>query len=93
MVGYVNVIDCEFDPEDQENERGEYDRRLVRLPLDCLFHFDSSRDELGIGLQEWGEHGMENPTTATCTDGCWSKIESKEKFLSSQMRALRGLGK
>jgi hypothetical protein len=55
----------------------------VRLPLDCLFQFASICDELGIGLQEWGEHGMGNPTTATCTDGCWSKIESKEKFFSS----------
>jgi hypothetical protein len=39
MVGYVNVIDCEFDPESPESDFNVYYRRLVRLHLDCLFQF------------------------------------------------------
>lgn len=40
MVGYVNVVDADFDPQSIEDEEvGEYYRGLVRVHMDCLFRF------------------------------------------------------
>lgn len=78
MVGYVSVIDAEFNPEDSENETGEYYYGSVCLYLDCLFSFASGCENMMTGEQEWGYYGMQTPTNAIYTDGSYSTIESKE---------------
>ncbi|KAJ5787586.1 hypothetical protein N7457_002576 [Penicillium paradoxum] len=87
MVGYVNLIDAEFDPEDPENECGPCYHGLVRLHLDCLFKFANSCEDL-MAHREWDGYVMENPTQVIYIDGPHSTIESKEMFLSSTARFL-----
>jgi hypothetical protein len=86
MVGYVNVIDCQFAPENPENEYGEYYRGLVRVHLDCLFRFALLCEDLMTGEQGWGEYGMERPIDVIYTNGHSSVHELKDMFLSSPDR-------
>lgn len=83
MVGYVNVIDCNFqyDPNDPENECSEYYDGSVRVCLKSLFQFALSCEDLRTGEQAWGDWGMERPGRVIYTDGHCSTVEEEEVFL------------
>lgn len=82
MVGYVNVIDCDFqyDPNDPDNECSEYYDGSVRVCLESLFQFALSCDDLTTGEQAWGDWGM-GPGRVVYTDGHSSITEKEDVFL------------
>lgn len=83
MVGYVNVIDCDFqyDPNDPENECSEHYDGRVRVCLKSLFQFALSCEDLSTGEQAWGDWGMERPGRVIYTDGHLSTTEEEDVFL------------
>lgn len=83
MVGYVNVIDCDFqyDPNDPENECSEHYDGSVRVCLNSLFQIALSCEDLRTGEQAWGDWGMERPGRVIYTDGHCSTVEEEEVFL------------
>lgn len=81
LVGYVNVIDCDFDPEDPENECSEFYDGSLRICLRDIFSFALSCEDLQTGEQQWGDWGMENPGNVIYTDGHSSLIEKQDVFL------------
>jgi hypothetical protein len=84
MVGYVNAVDSCFDPEDPDDDTGEFYQGMVRVHLDCLFKFALSCEDLMTGEHEWGDWGMDSPhTQEVYTDGYSTTTEIKEMFLSS----------
>jgi hypothetical protein len=84
MVGYVNVVDSCFDPEDPEDDTGEFYQGMVRVHLDCLFRFALYCEDLMTGEHEWGHWGMDSPyTQEVYTDGYSTTTKNKETFLSS----------
>lgn len=89
MVGYVNFIDSCFDPEDPENDSGEFYQGMVRVHLDCLFRFAESCEDLMYGMDEWGEYGMDNDAHMVYADGWSSTVLPKGMFLSSPDRKLK----
>ncbi|CAI7572081.1 unnamed protein product [Penicillium pancosmium] len=83
LVGYVNVIDCDFDPNDQENDCSELYDGSLRICLKELFCFASYCEDLQTREQQWGEWGMERPGNVIYTDGRCSIVEEEDVFLCS----------
>lgn len=84
MVGYVNVVDSCFDPEDPDDDTGEFYQGMVRVHLDCIFKFALYCEDLMTGELEWGDWGMDSPhTQEVYTDGYSTTTAIKEMFLSS----------
>jgi hypothetical protein len=81
MVGYVNVIDCDFDPHDPENECSEHYDGSLRICLTSVFQFALSCENLSTGEQQWGDWGMERPGKVIYTDGHSSLVEEEDVFL------------
>jgi hypothetical protein len=81
LVGYVSVIDCEFDPNDPENECSEHYDGSLRICLTDLFQFALSCENLTTGEQQWGDWGMERPGRVIYTDGYSSLVEEEDIFL------------
>ena len=81
LVGYVNVIDCDFDPNDPENECSEFYDGSLRICLHDIFSFALFCEDLQTGEQQWGDWGMERPGKIICTDGHSSRLEEQDAFL------------
>ncbi|KAJ5981001.1 hypothetical protein N7481_008299 [Penicillium waksmanii] len=88
-IGYVNVIDSIFDPDDEENDTGQYYDGCLRVYLDKLFMFalyceDNTPRELG-----WGECGLNLPDKVVVTDGYSTEIQDKDMFQISPWSIVR----
>ncbi|KAJ5974277.1 hypothetical protein N7481_011487 [Penicillium waksmanii] len=81
LVGYINLIDCDFDPNDPENECSEFYDGLLRICLHDIFCFALSCEDLQTGEQQWGDWGIESPGNVIYTDGHSSLIEKQDVFL------------
>lgn len=81
LVGYVNVIDCDFDPNDPENDCSELYDGSFRICLTDLFCFASYCEDLQTREQQWGDWGMERPGNVIYTDGRCSIVEKEDVFL------------
>ncbi|KAJ5692950.1 hypothetical protein N7462_002373 [Penicillium macrosclerotiorum] len=81
LVGYVNVIDCDFDPNDPENDSGEFYDGSLRVCLKDIVCFALMCEDLQTGEQQWGDWGMERPGKVIYTDGYASRLEEQDVFL------------
>ncbi|KAJ6006716.1 hypothetical protein N7451_004660 [Penicillium sp. IBT 35674x] len=81
LVGYVNVVDCDFNPNGPENECSEYYDGSLRICLTDLFNFALYCEDLKTGEQQWGDWGLERPGKVIYTDGHSSLVEKQDVFL------------
>jgi hypothetical protein len=81
LVGYVNLIDCDFDRNNPKNDSSEYYDGSLRVWLIDLFVFALCCENLTTGEQQWGDWGMERPGRVVYTDGYASLVEEQEIFL------------
>jgi hypothetical protein len=81
LVGYVNVIDCDFDLNNPENECSEFYNGSLRISLHDIVSFALCCEDLQTGEQEWGDWGIESPGKVIYTDGYSSLIEKQDVFL------------
>ncbi|KAJ5752250.1 hypothetical protein N7520_009167 [Penicillium odoratum] len=56
-VGYVNLIDRDFDKNDTENDCSEHYDGSLRICLKDIFHFALYCEDLKTGEQQWGDWG------------------------------------
>ncbi|OQE22267.1 hypothetical protein PENSTE_c010G08197 [Penicillium steckii] len=68
-VGYVNMVDSSFDPEDEDNDEGKYYVGHFRIYLNNLFEFFLRTDDHWTRELGWGEYGMDEPGRVVFTDG------------------------
>ncbi|KAJ5111481.1 hypothetical protein N7532_002016 [Penicillium argentinense] len=81
LVGYVTIIDCDFDANDPENDCSEHYDGSVRLLLQDILCFSLHCDGLDSGEQQWGEWGLARPGNVMYTDGHCSTVEKQDVFL------------
>ncbi|GLI76352.1 hypothetical protein PoHVEF18_004624 [Penicillium ochrochloron] len=81
LVGYVNLIDCDFVPGDPDNDSSEHYDGSLRIWLIDLFGFALCCENLTTGEQQWGDWGMERPGRVVFTDGYASLVEEQDIFL------------
>jgi hypothetical protein len=81
LVGYVNLIDCDFDPNEPENDCSEHYDGSLRICLTDLFYFALNCENLTTGEQQWGDWGLERLGNVIYTDGHSSMGEKQDVFL------------
>ncbi|KAJ5212592.1 uncharacterized protein N7498_004238 [Penicillium cinerascens] len=91
MVGYVNVLDAEYEyePEDPDDNTSEYYHWSVRLNFDHLLRFVLSFQD--VGEQAWGSCSIESPDDVLYTDGHGFAVRDKTVFLCPLDDGVHGL--
>lgn len=83
LVGYVNVIDCDFDPNDPENDCSEHYDGSLRICLTDLFYFALNCEDLKTGEQQWGDWDWNVLGTSFIQTGIVPWSRSKTSFFVS----------
>ncbi|KAJ5984680.1 hypothetical protein N7481_006779 [Penicillium waksmanii] len=88
-VGYVNMINSTFDPDDEESDTGQYYDGCFRVYIDKLFCFALYCENNTTGELGWGEFGLNLPDKVVVTDGYSTQVQDKDIFQISPWSIVR----